>query len=42
MLNQLIMMGFGLEFAKKALIKVKNESVPAALDAIDEMQSKDK
>lgn len=42
MLNQLIMMGFALEFAKKALIKVKNESVAAALDAIEDIQTKAK
>lgn len=37
MLNTLMMMGFGVEVSKKGLIKVKNESVPAAIDAIEEM-----
>lgn len=31
-------MGFPLEACKKGLIKVKNESVPAAVDVIMEMQ----
>jgi hypothetical protein len=30
-------MGFNLEVSKKALIKVKNESLSAALDAIMEL-----
>ena len=31
------MMGFGIELSKKALIKVKNESVSAAIDVIEEI-----
>lgn len=31
------MMGFDIEISKKALIKVKNENVALAIDAIDEM-----
>ena len=31
-------MGFPVELSKKGLIKVKNESVPAAVDAIMELQ----
>lgn len=34
-------MGFSLELCKKGLIKVKNESVAAALDAIVELQQVD-
>jgi hypothetical protein len=33
----MIMMGFGLEISRKALIKVKNESISAAIDAIEEL-----
>ena len=36
------MMGFGLETAKKGLIKVKNESVSAAIDAIEEITKLEK
>jgi hypothetical protein len=31
------MMGFNIELSKKALIKVKNESVAAAIDALMEL-----
>lgn len=34
-------MGFPLEACKKGLIKVKNESLPAAVDAIMELQETD-
>ncbi len=37
-LNQLVNMGFIAEFAKKALIKTKNESLSSAIDAIMEIQ----
>jgi hypothetical protein len=31
------MMGFNIEMSKKALVKVKNESVAAAIDVMMEM-----
>jgi hypothetical protein len=34
MMNQMIQMGYGVSVVKKALISVKNDSVPAALDAL--------
>ncbi len=37
-LLQLTGMGFSLELSKKGLIKVKNESVAAAVEAIMEIQ----
>jgi hypothetical protein len=40
--NQLIMMGFPAELVKKGLIKVKNESAAAAVDAIMELQEQTK
>lgn len=39
MLDELTMMGFSVELIKKALIKVKNASMEAALDAIMEIQA---
>ena len=38
MLEQIVMMGYGPLTTKKALIKVKNESIIAALDAIEDIQ----
>lgn len=35
----MLMMGFPIEFSKKALIQVKNESLTLALDALMEIQS---
>ncbi len=37
LLSQLVLMGFPMEISKKALIKVKNESVVAAVDAVMEI-----
>eukprot|EP00347_Sterkiella_histriomuscorum_P017580 403348792 len=37
-LNQMIMMGFGLEASKISLVRTKNESLSAALDIIIEVQ----
>lgn len=39
LLNQLALMGFSVELSKKGLIKVANESVAAAVDAIMELQA---
>ena len=38
MLEQIVIMGYGPSIAKKALITVKNESIIAALDAIEQIQ----
>lgn len=38
LVEQLIMMGFPAELCKKALIKVKNESLQIAADALMELQ----
>jgi len=40
-LMQLTLMGFPLELSKQGLIKVKNESVAAAVDAIMELKETD-
>ena len=41
MLDQLFLMGFPLEFAKKALVQVNNESIPAACEVVLELQEKE-
>jgi len=35
MIEHMQQMGYGIGLIKKALIKVKNESIPAALDVIE-------
>ena len=35
-------MGYGLTVVKKALIAVKNDSVPAALDALEQIKQEEK
>jgi hypothetical protein len=42
MVEQLMAMGYGLNIVKKALIKVKNESVPIALDEIEKITAEEK
>ena len=42
MLDQIVMMGYGPSTVRKALIKVNNESVVAALDAIEQIQLEEK
>lgn len=42
MVDALISMGYGLNIVKKALIKVKNESVPVALDEIEKITAEEK
>jgi uncharacterized UBP type Zn finger protein len=42
MVDQLISMGYGLNIVKKALIKVKNESIPVALDEIEKITAEEK
>jgi hypothetical protein len=37
MIEQMQQMGYGVNIIKKALIAVKNESVPAAIDMIDQI-----
>ncbi len=37
MFDQMIQMGYGQNISKKALIAVKNESIPAAIDMIDQI-----
>ena len=39
MIEQMIAMGYGTNLIKKALVAVKNESVPAALDMIDQIMN---
>jgi uncharacterized UBP type Zn finger protein len=42
-LTNLLMMGFNIDISTQALIKVKNESVAAAIEAVIEIQNqKDK
>ena len=38
MIEQMVQMGYGLTVVKKALIAVKNDSVPAALDALEQIK----
>lgn len=35
-------MGYGIGMIKKALIAVKNESIPAALDVMDQLMTEEK
>ena len=42
MIEQMIQMGYGLNLVKKALIAVKNESVPAAVDIIENIIAEEK
>ncbi len=42
MVNQMIAMGYGVNIAKKALLAVKNESVPAALDVMEQIMTEEK
>jgi uncharacterized UBP type Zn finger protein len=37
MIEQMQQMGYGVNIIKKALMAVKNESVPAAIDMIDQI-----
>lgn len=37
MIDQMVQMGYGLSIIKKALIAVKNESVPTAIDMIEQI-----
>lgn len=39
MIEQMQQMGYGLGLIKKALIAVKNESIPAALDVMDQLMA---
>jgi hypothetical protein len=34
MVEHMLSMGYGISMIKKALVSVKNESIPAAIDAI--------
>ena len=38
----MVQMGYGLSVVKKALIAVKNDSVPAALDALEQIVTEEK
>ena len=38
----MVQMGYGLSIVKKALIAVKNDSVPAALDALEQIKEEEK
>ena len=40
-LEQLVLMGFPQELCKKALIAVKNESIQAVLDCIDQIKQEE-
>ena len=42
MIEQMVQMGYGLSLVKKALIAVKNDSVPAALDMVEQIAAEDK
>ena len=42
MIEQMVQMGYGLSVVKKALIAVKNDSVPAALDVLEQIKEEDK
>lgn len=42
MIDQMQQMGYGITMIKKALIAVKNESVPAAIDMIDQLTAEEK
>lgn len=38
----MVNMGYGVNIVKKALLAVKNESVPAAIDMIDQIMAEEK
>jgi uncharacterized UBP type Zn finger protein len=42
MIDQMVAMGYALSIVKKALIAVKNESVAAAIDMIDQIMTEEK
>ena len=42
MIDQMVAMGYALSLVKKALIVVKNESVAAAIDMIDQIMTEEK
>ena len=42
MIEQMQQMGYGIGMIKKALIAVKNESIPAALDVMDQLMTEEK
>lgn len=42
MVEQMVNMGYGLSLVKKALLAVKNESVPSALDMIEQILTEEK
>jgi rubrerythrin len=42
MIEQMVSMGYGLTVVKKALLAVKNESIPAAIDMIDQILTEEK
>lgn len=42
MVDQMVIMGYALSIVKKALIAVKNESVAAAIDMIDQITTEEK
>lgn len=42
MVEQMMQMGYGINISKKALVAVKNESIPAAIDMIDQITSEEK
>jgi hypothetical protein len=42
MIDQMLQMGYGIHIIKKALVAAKNESVPAAIDMIDQIMSEEK
>lgn len=42
MIDQMVVMGYALSLVKKALIAVKNESVAAAIDMIDQIITEEK
>jgi hypothetical protein len=42
MIDQMVAMGYALSLVKKALIVVKNESVAAAIDMIDQIMAEEK
>jgi len=42
MMEQMIQMGYGINIVKKALLAVKNDSVPAAVDMIENLIAEEK
>ena len=41
-MEQMLQMGYGINLIKKALLAVKNESVPAAVDMIENLIAEEK